>query len=215
MSYSGISQYGLEYWERRRGAFKKEDCHEWLRSLLRAVPHPAHNVVVVCDNAPCHSQLEEVCASIHQTHCSLNHKTVRKHIKLTQVLYLLAYEHCNHYISTHQVVLEDEFLGAGILRLAPYSAPLNPIEEVWSVVKSHMKREMSESRGAMLNSRPCAGTTLVEHRLQYLERVIDNNIPINITPGLCIKVCNHVQKHFAPCLQRQDLFMGDIPTIVM
>ena len=113
------------------------------------------------------------------------------------------------------MVSEDEFCGAQILRLAPYSAPLNPIEEVWSVVKSHMKKEMSETRVAMLNSTPPAGTTQVEHRLQYLERAIDNNVPNNITPALCIKVCNHVQKHFASCLRGQDLSMGDIPAVVM
>lgn len=31
-----ISQTGLVYWERRRGSFKKAECKEWVRHMLRA-----------------------------------------------------------------------------------------------------------------------------------------------------------------------------------
>ena len=53
-----VSQTGLVYWERRRGSYKKPDCQEWLRSVLRRVDEPLTNVVIVCDNAPVHSELE-------------------------------------------------------------------------------------------------------------------------------------------------------------
>ena len=96
----GIPQTGLLYFERRRGSFKKEDCQEWLRSLLRSITESLSKIVIVCNNAPVHSNLE--------------------------------------------TVLEEEFIGAKMLRLAPYSAPLNPIEECWSVFKAQMKKLLND-----------------------------------------------------------------------
>ena len=43
------------------------------------------------------------------------------------------------HVRLETVVEEEEFESATILRLGPYSAPLNPIEECWSVLKSHIK----------------------------------------------------------------------------
>ena len=82
-----MTQTGIVYWESRRGSFKKDDCNQWLREALRRCPEPREELVVVCDNAPVHSALE-------------------------------------------QVTEEEEFAGVNILRLAPYSAPLNPIEHI-------------------------------------------------------------------------------------
>ena len=42
------------------------------------------------------------------------------------------------HVSLEKVLEEEAFEGATLLRLAPYSAPLNPIEECWSVVKSEI-----------------------------------------------------------------------------
>ena len=56
----GILQAGLQYFERRRGSFKKEDCQEWLRILLRSITESLSQIVIVCDNAPVHSNLETV-----------------------------------------------------------------------------------------------------------------------------------------------------------
>ena len=50
----GISQSGLIYWERRRGSYRKDDCCQWLRCLLRQVHEPMSDVVIVCENAPVH-----------------------------------------------------------------------------------------------------------------------------------------------------------------
>ena len=95
---AGISQTRLIHWERRRGHFKKEDCRQWMRNLMDKVQEPFSNVVIMCDNAPIHADLE--------------------------------------------TLLDEEFHGAELLRLAPYSAPLNPIEECWSVVKSEIKKKL-------------------------------------------------------------------------
>ena len=159
-----VSQTGLVYWERRRGSFKKEDCQEWMRSMLRAAHFPMENILVVCDNAPCHTGLETV-------------------------------------------LEEVEFQGAQLLRMGPYSAPLNPIGEVWSALKADMKRRLATSMPSLLRDLT-DDLTQVERRLRHLESVIDAAIP-RITPLLCMNTCNHVQRHFAACLALRDLYMGD------
>lgn len=58
----GIAQYGMVYWERKRGNYRKEDCNEWLRRMLRTITEPSRDIVVVCDNAPVHVDLEKVVA---------------------------------------------------------------------------------------------------------------------------------------------------------
>ena len=163
----GICPTGLVYWERRRGSYLKQDCHQWLRNLLLQLQEPLQNVVIVCDNAPVHSELELVAE-------------------------------------------EEEFEGVEILRLAPYSAPLNPIEECWSVLKSHVKQEMAATMPQMLNATLPAGMTQVEFRLQFLEDIIDRKIS-TITPSKCCNCINHVKKHYSNCIQMVDLKMGDIP----
>lgn len=165
---AGISETGLTYWQRRRGCYKKEDCCEWLRCLLRQVTEPMASVVVVCDNAPVHVNLETV-------------------------------------------VEEEDFQGASLLRLAPYSAPLNPIEECWSVVKSEIKKLLNVTLNDLLRHTPPA-VTQTEHRLRHLEGIIDQSMP-KMTPMLCMKTCNHVQKHYQAVLLLRDLKMGDIPII--
>lgn len=156
----GIAQHGMVYWERRRGNYRKEDCNEWLRRMLRTITEPSQNIVVVCDNAPVHVDLE-------------------------------------------RVVAEEEFLGVEIVRLGPYSAPLNPIEECWSTMKAAMKRDLSNTFVTMMNTAP-VGMSQTEYRMQYLERCIDNAV-LTITCELCLKTLNHVQKHFAKVIQLQDI----------
>ena len=162
-----VSQRGLVYLERRRGAYRKEESREWTRRMLRAAQEPFGNVLVVCDNAPCHSGLEDV-------------------------------------------FQEEEFRGAQLLRLAPYSAPLNPIEEVWSVIKADMKRQLAAAMPALIREPTPEGLTQTEHRLRRLEATIDQSVE-RITPMLCMRVCNHVQRHYAACIALRDLGMGDIP----
>ena len=133
--------------------------------MLRASPCPMEELVLVCDNAPCHVGLEEV-------------------------------------------LEEAEFRGARLLRLGPYSAPLNPIEEVWSALKAEMKRRLTSTMADLLLQPTSWDITQVERRMQHLESVIDAAIP-TVTPMLCLNTCNHVQRHFAACLVLSHLSMGD------
>ena len=111
--------------------------------------------------------------------------------------------HC----SLETVFEEEEFSEARLLRTAPYSAPINPIEECWSVLKASMKRELSGKMTEMLSNNH-EGVTQTEYRLSFLEQIIDNNIA-TITPMLCLSTCNHVQKHFSKIMNLQDLKMDD------
>ena len=103
---------------------------------------------------------------------------------------------------------EEEFQGTGPLRAGPYSAPLNTVEECWSLLKAEMKRRLAASMISLLNSEPPAGLSLTEHRLRHLEAVIDASVQC-ITPMLCLRTCNHVQRHLTACLAMRDLAMGD------
>ena len=103
------------------------------------------------------------------------------------------------------VAAEAEFEGVEILRMAPYSAPLNPIEECWSAFKAAMKRSMAVTFADMLATRE--GLTQTEHRLRYIEEHIDRAITA-VTPMCCLNCYNHVQKHYAGCMALVDLSMG-------
>lgn len=159
-----MSQYGLVYWQRQWGSYKKEDCQEWLRTMLRKFTEPLYNIVVVCDNAPIYSGIE-----------------------------------C--------IAEEEEFVGVEIVHMSPYSAPLNPIEKCWSVMKVAMKQDLAENFASLMDTP--ADMMQTEHRIHFLERCIDNAVT-NITPMLCLKTCNHVQEYFSGVMQMQDLDMSDI-----
>ncbi|MEL7309573.1 MAG: transposase [Pseudomonadota bacterium] len=60
-----ISQMGIVQFDRKRGSFTKDLFAEWMRNLLQKVVDGgtlARNIVVVIDNAPCHSGIESVFA---------------------------------------------------------------------------------------------------------------------------------------------------------
>ena len=112
------------------------------------------------------------------------------------------------HVSLQSVLVEEEFNGSLVPRLPLYSTPLIPIEECWSVVKLVIERQLNITLPDSLNIPP-VGITQTEHRLRHLENIIDLS-KHNVTPILCMKTCNHVQKHFHNCLSLVNLKMGDI-----
>lgn len=163
-----ISSDGLEYWKQRRGSYIKEYAAQFTRLLLRALVTKGidmHTIVLVIDNAPCHSDLE-------------------------------------------RVLQEDEFNTARIVRLGPYSAPLNPIEAVWSIMKAKFKELHGIRKAAMFQgvNRP-NNTSLVEYRLQYMEQIIDDSMTA-ITKQQCERCIRHVQRHYNRVLDLHDLEVG-------
>jgi len=58
-----ISQLGLEKFKTQRGSFRSEQFNTWLTELMDEVISngtPANSIVIVIDNAPCHSRAESV-----------------------------------------------------------------------------------------------------------------------------------------------------------
>ena len=56
-----IGPHGLVYHEIQRGSFRKESAQSWMRECLRAAKRQYGGpVVMVVDNSPCHSNIEEV-----------------------------------------------------------------------------------------------------------------------------------------------------------
>ena len=68
---------------------------------------------------------------------------------------------------------KEEFNCAYLLRLAPYSAPLNPIEECCSVFKLEIKKLNANGLQNLLSNPTPEGAAQTEHRLLYLENYID------------------------------------------
>ena len=61
-----VSAYQMIHTTRRRGAFKSDAAKAWVLEMLERLPPGVRvdSVVLVCDNAPCHSKLEE-CVTDH------------------------------------------------------------------------------------------------------------------------------------------------------
>ena len=151
-----ITSYSVVLMTHRRGAFKSENAIQWVNEMLARLPDnvlPEH-VVLVCDNAPCHSRLEQ-CIEANP--------------------------------------------GLTVLRLAPYSPMLNPIEQIWSKIKSHVKRNMSVPN--------VSGDNLGEQRLQYVECRIQNAIG-SITTQDCARCCQHSQTFFGAAMVMEDMNVG-------
>lgn len=151
-----ISSFGPEFIQLKRGAYRHEDCNDWLQNLIDIVTArgvPVEEIVVIMDNAPAHSRMEEVA--------------------------------------------EDR--GFTILRLGPYSPMLNPIENIWSVVKAHVKR---------FNRTPVVtGPGVIEQRLQYLENILTGSIN-EITPYLCSQAILHTHNFYGAVLNLENVNVG-------
>ncbi|RHZ05968.1 hypothetical protein DYB26_008949 [Aphanomyces astaci] len=72
---------------------------------------------------------------------------------------------------------QREFQAATLLRLAPYSPMFNPIENLWSEFKAHVKTLLRE-RLAAFTGPPSDGQNCEEFRMQYLEFVAQDVIDV-------------------------------------
>ena len=77
--------------------------------------------------------------------------------------------------------LLEEYPDIRILRLAPYSYLLNPIELVWSVFKSNVKRMLRDKMPHLLTIAQANGLSMTEQRMQELENIARGAIS-KITP---------------------------------
>uniref|UniRef100_H3GWH0 Tc1-like transposase DDE domain-containing protein n=1 Tax=Phytophthora ramorum TaxID=164328 RepID=H3GWH0_PHYRM len=132
------------------GSFTAGLANEFIRRFLRRIKTstPLDEVVLVLDNAPCHTNAKDVFA-------------------------------------------EEEFQDAEMLKLGPYSPMLNPIENVFSVYKSAVKRFLARQRPGIL--RVPDGTTITEHRAGYLKLAADPLFAEVVTPALSNRVVLRVE----------------------
>lgn len=154
-----MTKDGLIQCQLRRGSYTGMDCKQWIRSLLNhlKVTTPIAQLTVVCDNAPCHSALEDV---FH----------------------------------------EEEYQGSRLLRLAPYSPMLNPIESAWSVVKSKVKQQLRARFGSISSGDPTGTLSLQDWRMMILEEIINSGLN-----EVTAEHCDHfVQNALKWCMKAMD-----------
>jgi len=162
-----IPSHGVECWESRRGSYKKVNTADYVRLLLQQLAAKGielYTVVLVVDNAPCHSDID-------------------------------------------RILDEDEFNTARIIMLRPHSAPLNPIEAVWSIVKAKFKELHGERKAVKFQGTNSNNMTLMKYRLQYMEKVIDDSMTVT-TKQQCDRCIRHVQRHYNRYFDLHDLEVG-------
>ena len=163
-----LSKQGIVYSRVCRGSIKRERYREIMSSALQELLNTREslqNVVIVIDNAPSHSCIEEIAQ-------------------------------------------EERFNGLTILRMSPYSAPLNPIEYLWSALKSKVKSEMARKLSEILDSSTNADLTQSEHRLRIVEDAIRRSLSESDIPGHCESYYNHVCSFYGNVMRMQDLEYG-------
>lgn len=118
------------------------------------------DVVLVLDNAPCHSRIEEI-------------------------------------------LIEDQYRAASILRLGPYSPMLNPIEIVFSAFKSRVKAFFARSRRDIV--RTPEGMMQIAHMSLHLVDAAKRYFTLSATPDLCQACAAHTLKFHAAILTLQNV----------
>jgi transposase len=110
-----------------------------------------------------------------------------------------------YHARLEQVETMEGYEGVTILRLSPYSPFLNPIENVWQVVKARVKNEMRREYDALLAGDPQGNLTIMEWRLRFLECIARS-----ATSGINIEGCcnsiKHIRVHFNKCLEKQNIY---------
>ena len=89
--------------------------------------------------------------------------------------------------------------GATLLRLAPYSPPLNPIETIWSSLKAAVKRQLRIPQ--------VQGAGVGEQRLQYLENIVEQGIN-TLNDQMCARAFQHSTTFYDDITALRDLPVG-------
>ena len=92
--------------------------------------------------------------------------------------------------------------GADLLRLGPYSAPLNPIELYWNVMKSHVKQRVGENTHLLTNVPE--GLTQKKHRGQLMVQWANEALDL-ITQEQCHAFTDCCEGRLTACILMQPL----------
>ncbi|KAH9073972.1 hypothetical protein Ae201684P_015872 [Aphanomyces euteiches] len=103
------------------------------------------------------------------------------------------------------VFLSEEFAGSCLLRLAPYSPMLNPIENVFSTFKASVRQYLRRERRALLTVP--LGSTIRGHRAAMLERAADLSITV-ISAALCWSCFQHTRQFYVAVMNLEDCGVG-------
>lgn len=99
----------------------------------------------------------------------------------------------------------EENMDVEILRLAPYSYLINPIELAWSsfkaVVKHNLRKDMPDF---MSYAKTSGGLSAAEYRMRALERIACN-AKETLTSAKLLSFANHVEKYYSSIFQMEDL----------
>lgn len=151
-----MSAAGIVNFKRRRGSYTSQLANEWIIELIehwRMLGNDVNDLIIVCDNAPCHAQLE---IAINGT-------------------------------------------GANLLRLGPYSPMLNPMETIWSKIKTEVKNR--------LRIPLVIAPGVMEQRLIYLEEHIDY-AKNTIVGGDCARAVQHTTTFHGAALALDNMDAG-------
>ena len=133
-----ITNFQVVKWSRLRDAFRSQSAKDWLADMLQQLPQ-GNNSAYMCINAALYSHLYSLGVDINQV-----------------VLV------CDNALCHSKVQdLELDFPDLTVRQLGSHSPMLNPIENVRSKMKSHIKRHMR------VPAVVCPGVG--EQRLQYVE----------------------------------------------
>ena len=91
-----------------------------------------------------------------------------------------------------------------VLRLAPYSYLLNPIELLWSSFKSNVKREMRQEMPGLLTVQRTANASMSEQRMQTLEAIAARCISC-ATGEKLMSYANRVETYYHAASRGDDL----------
>ena len=91
-----------------------------------------------------------------------------------------------------------------IIRLAPYSYLLNPIELLWSVFKSHVKKMLREQMGTLSAIQPGGEQSMSEQRMRALEEMARIAIS-KILPTMLNGFVNRVEMYYSVSAREEDL----------
>ena len=100
--------------------------------------------------------------------------------------------------------LLEEFPHVEILRLAPYSYLLNPIELVWSAFKSSIKRGLRDQMQLILSFQRSATETIADRRMQVMENLVQPAMDA-VTPVMFTRFALRVERYYTAATLEHDL----------
>ena len=98
---------------------------------------------------------------------------------------------CHNHLE--DLFLEPAYQGGRLLRLAPYSPILNPIENVWSKIKADVKQELRSKHDALVRGDPNEQQSMQEWRMVLLQQAVIAASKA-VSSEQCARFVEHVEK---------------------